>query len=1280
MIEKLVQSFYTFWASRKKTFSILFLLVCAFLAFGIAQLNISEDIYSILPKGKSFEKLNNLASGNDVRNKVFFLISVEEEKNQDELTETIDSLTQLITQKTNASFVNFTSSKEDLQKDIYDYYYTHFPLLLDSSYYQLIDEKIEKKSVEKSIHTTYRQIISPSGGFLKNYILNDPIFITQPFFSELEKLHSGGRINIKDGFMFSKDGGSIFIYANIKSNTTAAEKETLYYNLQSFKAEWNTKHPTNQVDYFGTFQIATENSIQVKKDTKTTLIIAVIAILLILILYYRKVSAPIYFILPTLFGGLFALGIMGYLQPNVSGLSIATGAILFGIAMDYSFHFFTHYAHTKSLLQTLKEISIPLVTGSFTTILAFAALIFANSVILQDFGLFATLALIGASLFTLLFLPLILTITGFNVSSINREKELFKLPSLNKKYHPYALIAIVIITIILFYSSKGIQFDSDLNNLSYHQESLKEKEEKFVGMNPDEEVKLHLFSYGNSLDDAAESNYKLYKKIKDLKTKGLITEFFSTGDFIIPKSVQKTRIKTWNDYWSNKSTSTFSTIDSTAKSIGFNSNAFGNFKSWLTEFEAPTGKADSLLLNKMELNTLVRKDKDGKVILLSSVIVNKQDKERIKAELLTINGIEIFDRADMASSLVDLVKDDFNYLLFASFLIVFITLLIIYGRLELTLLTVLPMIIGWIWILGIASLLDIKFNFVNIVIATFIFGLGDDFSIFVSDGLMAKYKFKKNNLKSYNTAIILSAITTIIGTGVLIFAKHPAIHSVALISVLGIVLILLISLVVQPIIFNFFVQGRIEKGKPPITFFAFFLTTYSFTLFIVGSLAASVFLLFFRSMPIGRKRKQLFINHILSKLAWLQIYTGYQITKRIDTQNLDISKPSIIISNHASFLDILLLIMLSPRIVLVVKDWVYKSPLFGSLIRYAGYIYIGDSPEENLEKVSKLIADGYSIGIFPEGTRSEDGNMKRFHKGAFFLADQLGLDITPIMVHGVYDTLPKSDLMINISTISLKVLPRIKHEDPVWGENYSQKTKSVSKYFKREFSSYKNQQEDALYFSKIIFRNYVFKGPLLEWYFKIKWGFESKNYTFYNKLIGNRTTIMDVGCGYGYLSYFLHFRNENREILALDYDEDKIAIAKNAYNITENLQFEAADIVSYPIPKREVIFYNDVLHYLPEEEQLIVLKKSIESLDQNGILFIRDGITDLKDRHKKTIETERYSTQIIGFNKKTRNLHFFSSEFIKNLAEEYGLSFEMIEQSKKTSNVLIILRKTLNGE
>ena len=75
------------------------------------------------------------------------------------------------------------------------------------------------------------------------------------------------------------------------------------------------------------------------------------------------------------------------------------------------------------------------------------------------------------------------------------------------------------------------------------------------------------------------------------------------------------------------------------------------------------------------------------------------------------------------------------------------------------------------------------------------------------------------------------------------------------------------------------------------------------------------------------------------------------------------------------------------------------------------------------------VLNGYSVIIFPEGSRSEDGKIRRFHKGAFYLAEKLDLDILPIMIHGTDYTLSKQDKLLKDGQLTVKILPRIKPGD-----------------------------------------------------------------------------------------------------------------------------------------------------------------------------------------------------------------------------------------------------------
>jgi len=1276
MIGDLLLRLNTLLSRKKSLFFSVLLLITVILCFGISRLRITESIFSTLPKGKTFEEFNRLVENKSIINQIVFSVSIPAETDSEDAKILAETFADSLARNTRNFIKNIQAVRPNVQQDVYDYTFARFPELIDSSYYQHITNKTYPDSIRSSVTSSYKQLLAPGGTFLRQFILNDPLGISGQYFRDLNAANNSNGMTVDDGLMFSKDRKQIIIMASTGYDSgNSAKNIELYNRVESFKSKWAKQHPANHFSYFGTFEIAAQNAIQVKHDSYTTMIISVSAILFMLILYYRKVLIPFYIVLPGLFGGLFALGIIGYFRPEISGISLATGAVIFGILLDYSFHFFTHLRHTGSVTIAVKEVSEPLLTGSLTTILAFCALRFANSVVLQDFGLFASLSLFGAAFFTLIGLPVILQAFSFDYKHIPGDIKFFSFPKISSRYRSVTLFLVAILTTVFLYHSRYTEFDSSFENLSIHSADLKEKEQELTGINPAKEKRIYVFSISKSKEKAEEMNYRIYQKLINLKKDSLVKGFVSSGSFLVPETLKQERIERWKNFWNTaKKQVTFSAIDQSASQNGFNSSAFSGFKSWISgELENPVDEEE--LFKELGLNNLVESDAT-KTTLITTVVASQEQLSFVKAELRKIDGVDIFDRGELAEELLTMVKDDFNYILTISVSIVFITLLIVYGRLELTLLSFLPMVISWIWILGIASILDIKFNFVNVVITTFIFGLGDDFSIFVTEGLLSKYKYGKDSLRSYQSAIVLSACTTIIGTGVLIFAEHPAIHSIALISVLGIVCILFISFIVQPFLFGFFVENRIIKKKTPVTLLPFLISISSFTYFLSGCLFLHSKLVTILLLPISKIRKKKMINSSLAFFAKTVIYSGPHVKKNFSgTENMDISKPVIYIANHTSFLDILLAIMINPKIVMMVKGWVYNSPFFGPIIRYAGYIYTEAGPEENIARMRTLIEEGYSILVFPEGTRSEDGTIGRFHKGAFHLAQELNLDIQPILIHGASDVLPKNDFLISSGALNVRVLPRITYSDARWGDNLRDKTKNIAAYFKSEFALYKDEMEDTTYLKHKVFTNYVFKGPVLEWYFKTKWNLEAENFTYYNNLIGDRINILDIGCGYGYLSFFLHYKNEKRKITGTDYDEEKIQIAENSYNKNDNLNFKHEDISVTSIAASDVIFLNDILHYLSEEKQKIVLERCADALNENGIIFIRDGITDLREKHKNTERTEALSTGVFSFNKKNGAFHFFSSSDIRTFAERHNLSFEMQEHSKNTSNVLFILRK-----
>jgi len=138
---------------------------------------------------------------------------------------------------------------------------------------------------------------------------------------------------------------------------------------------------------------------------------------------------------------------------------------------------------------------------------------------------------------------------------------------------------------------------------------------------------------------------------------------------------------------------------------------------------------------------------------------------------------------------------------------------------------------------------------------------------------------------------------------------------------------------------------------------------------------------------------------------------------------------------------------------------------------------------------------------------------------------------------------------------------------------------------------------------------------------------------------------------------------------------EKIDVAKNCYFIGSNLSFETEDIQEYPLEKYDCILFSDVLHYLPLIKQVDVLKRSMKELNPGGSIIIRDGDASKDKRQRNTRLTEWFSTKVFRFNQTRNDLSFFRADEILSLAGECGFKGEIIDNTRFTSNILIILTR-----
>jgi 1-acyl-sn-glycerol-3-phosphate acyltransferase len=387
----------------------------------------------------------------------------------------------------------------------------------------------------------------------------------------------------------------------------------------------------------------------------------------------------------------------------------------------------------------------------------------------------------------------------------------------------------------------------------------------------------------------------------------------------------------------------------------------------------------------------------------------------------------------------------------------------------------------------------------------------------------------------------------------------------------------------------------------------------------------------------------------------------------------DYSQPAIVIANHQSHIDLMLMMLLNPKVLILTNRRNYTHPFYGKALQYADFLPSDMGYEDIAKDLKGLITDGYSFMIYPEGHRNDDGTIKRFHKGAFYLADKLKIDVLPIIIHGQNQLLKKSEFFLKRGSITTKFLPRIDMSKKEYGDTVREQTKGINAWFRKEYAAVREEFETPDYWSDYIVKNFTYKGPILEWYTRVKLKLE-KNYQFFNEIIPRNASITDLGCGYGYLDFMLSLVSEERRIKAIDYDKEKIAVANHCAIRNERIEFIAGDITTMDYEPSDIFILNDVLHYFPQNLQIDVIEKCIANVEETGMILIRDSDKELKKRHAGTRLTEFFSTNF-GFNKKEYPLEFVSRNMIIEIAQKHKLNLEIVDETKVTSNLIYILRK-----
>ena len=1200
--------------SRNKPLSIfLMAVILGLCVLSALRLDYKETIADFLPSDPEKEKYTSVYNDMSDQGQITVIFAVDTTKLVDDealdaIMDAMDAFEANWQKEDTASLVGDLRCKVDDSQvfDAIDFIRDNQALFLTEADYQRMDSLLATPDYVATCMGNVKRILSmPTGSFVVDGVKADPLNLYSPSLQRLNALNPTQGYRLEDEYLFNERGNMGFAFFSSPFTGSDTQGNAKIVELINRVIE-QTKvtSPDVHVSAVGAPTIAVTNAQQIKKDSLLSVSLALVLIFGILMFTMARKRNLLWLGISILFGWIFALAIIALFKSSISIIVVGIGSVIVGIAVNYPLHYLDHIKQEPDKREALKDVIQPLVIGNITTVAAFACLIFVKAEAMRDLGLFGALMLVGTILFVMVFLPL------FAVSP-KKTKKLFvdngKAPSETwRKVKLYAFWPLVIITLILGYYSQDTAFDADLHNINYMtQQQQNDLALLNESLQKDGETDLiYVVSEGTTLQEALAKNETVMTNCRRLLSDSLSAKVSGPDGLLPSVEKQKESLALWTAYW-ERHPEIVDEVKKEALKAGFTEDAFLPFTEGVTKQYEPLSETEMEPLLALCQTYTLQHDSIARVVNFVRVPVEASEavKEQIRLIIeeqgvasrhreelsdpktsalrvlrqaqepaqgpqgigpstfrqaqgsgaLTSDGFA-FSISDVGNNLVTALSDDFDYILYVCSIVVFFFLCLSFGRLELSLLAFLPLTVGWAWILGIMHLGGIKFNIVNIILATFIFGQGDDYTIFITEGLLYEYTYGKKMLKNYRNSVILSGILMFIGIGTLIFAKHPAMRSLAEVAIIGMATVVFMACYLPPFVFNWLTKKKGQLRQVPLTLKRMlytFLTILVFFVFVFV-LFTPFTLLYILLVPPSEKKRYRYHQMIawamraaLKLLPGVKFHLNNEVGETFD-------KPAVIIANHQSHLDLLCTVLLHPKVVLLTTDWVWKNPIYALVIRFAEYYPVSAGFDKNLERLQKLVERGYSVIVYPEGTRSETGEILRFHKGAFQLAQSLNVDILPVYVHGANHVMPKKDFVLREGQLYVEIGRRMSADEVKANE-----PRALASQFRRQyiehFEEIRCQREDTEYVLPFVRYKYIYKGHENERESRRNLKRIRAHAAEINALDGQSVLVKNSGIGE--LAWTIALVHRDMQVYAVEGDNDKHLIASHTSYIPDNLHF-----------------------------------------------------------------------------------------------------------------------------
>lgn len=1251
-------------------------VVCLVTVAGIvisSRINLEEDILDMLPR--------NDARVDDYRyalrkfrqiDRLYLDVSVNADE-PGKLAQAADEVYAALSANTN--FVRIMYRIEvGGQGRVIDFLTGALPNLFTEADARELDQKIQPAAVREHLEAMRRKLAGPEGMMLKDVVAADPIGASALVVAKILPLQTGfGGAQIVEGRITSADGRHVLMTAEPGFPSSDSKSSVgLMRELLEAARDVERRFPGVHVAITGGHRMSVDNASIIRSDAARCIAIGTVAMLALCLMAYRRRWLALVTFVPSFFGTLMAGVVLAFWQDQLSAIALGFASIAIGVTVDYAIHVIYHLDDTSatdhpSIGRHLSKLVFPVGVGVLTTIAAFLVMMGSPLHGYQQLGILGAIGVVFSAAFAVVILPLLVP------PAKHPGQQSLWLTNLWERYFNWQsrrqlwLVAfVVVLTAVAVVGARKLRFEGDVTKLNGITRSTR-LDDELINQTWGEALGMTMVvARGATPGQALAENDRV---AATLARDPNVTALYSLSAVCPSAATQQANIQRWREFWTpEKRTELRRTLEQTGNELGFRGDAFTKF--WQrVEGEPALLTLETFRGSPLEqmMNERVAPGTNDHAV---STLIKLGDRTHIAEVRESLPGLIVLDGQDFAAHIAGLARSGLKHFAIWTAVVVGALLLLSLASVELMVVTLVPIAFGLLWTFGAMGLLGIPIDLMNSIFVIFIIGVGEDYSVFMMTTKLDEWRGRPHKAAVTSASVLVSALTTIFGFGVMVIADHPVLFSMGATVLIGMVFTFIATLALTPLCMDLLLFKNPPRGAPrwwhPLG-----------TIWVLLHLGGSQVFLYYLLRPVLKICSPRRADDQLRRATrWMaRGVVKWMPFGRLDFRNISeetFAPPCIVISNHQSAVDVMLVVSLPGDVRQTAKKRVFDAPMLGFGCKILGHVMVEpNDPRTTLRRCRETLASGASVHFYPEGTRSFDGFVQRFHRGAFELAVELKQEILPVIICDSNTAMPRDAYWFEPFHTVVRALPRVTPRT----FDYSQGVVPLMKHCEALVRDGLQKELDAINTPRVVRRKvvrlYRYQRVMVEQF--VYWKMRcDPMFAVLDAVVPRQGFVLDLGCGHGIATHWLGCFTDQRTFLGIDYDEEKIRVAQRTAPGHPRIRFECGDILEREYPACDVVLLLDVLHYWTAQKQQTILTRARQALRPGGRLVLRDGARAANAAHQRIHRWEQFATRV-GMNRTKEGLHFQTREELEAMLGHAGFArWEVKPGAGNDSNVMII--------